>query len=77
MKTGLLPVGSSPAQLVKKGRSPFLTNIEIAPTRAFSPINGRKNTLSAQSIFFHAHVAAKNDPNCSPPLRAANSAKLF
>ena len=27
------------------------------------------NTLSAQSVFRHAHVAAKNDPNSSPPWR--------
>jgi hypothetical protein len=54
-----------------------LTNIGITPTRAFPPIDGRKNTLSAQSIFCHAHVAAKNDFICSPPWRAANSAKLF
>ena len=45
----------------------LLDKIRIAPTRVFSPINGRKNTLSAQSIFCHADVAAKNDPNCSPP----------
>ena len=53
--------------LSKKGYALFCQN-RIRSDPRFSPINGRKDTLSAQSIFCHAHVAAKNNPICSPPL---------
>lgn len=59
--------GNRGKKITSNGRCPFeVSRFSLRP--ALLPPQGvGRNTLSAQSVFRHAHVAAKNDSNGSPP----------
>ena len=66
------------AQLVKKGRGPFLTKGLQSAARIICSLKANKfHTCRPRSVFCDVHAAAKNGLHFICRLRAANSARLF